>query len=851
MLDRKKKYGWVYFITAAAGVATAAHAAVTDGYVWSSRDIGARVTNIAVGDLDGDGDDDAVLISRTGASYVIAEQTSGDSYAEPSGSGGSLTDGSDDILPDDVELADLNKDGDLDMVICGALDTSPREAVVQIFTGDGNFGFTLWQTRTFSELGATGVDIGDTDDDGDLDIAVSLGSLKEGTIPITYTNGGFEVLENTYPTYSTVFPSSFSHNTTFGEGLVWDIEFADTDDDGDLDIALTRSQDSSSMLMPAMDIWEATGSFSFSLASSTTIDDLAYDLEVADLDDNGDVDFVATTAEPTNGPVPVTNDNIWVIEGDGANGTSGTDTYDVSDRDVLITYVEIGDINDDGDLDIIGVGSEDKPGLLGGFVQLNGDGSLGFSVAAVRSISDRPADVKFTHLYGTSAPMDVVIASRDAESIIGVRTESGTGFEVVSQLDTVTASGDGVFPYAIAHGDFDDDGDEDLAVASVPGNNDGVLSIFLNDGSGGFSSPQEITTFTTFGAAEMIAADLDDDDDLDLAFTDPSLDYVVWTLNNGSGTFGTPSRVATSSTPWGLAADDFDDDGDVDLITAAAGTDEVEIYENNGSASFSYDSSVTFSFDPLTVIVVDLNGDGDNDLVAGDSSASSSELGVALRTGSGTYGTPSDTSVNGQVFKILADDLDGDSDQDVFIITRTGSGVSAAGELTGLLGNGSGGFASTQTASLGTSVPIGMDIADFDNDGDDEVVISDSRTGVFAMFRSTFISPPLGQPYWDWQIVRNRYASGGDPGQVAFVDLNADCAPDIVCPTRYQDYVYLHFNRRDDLFSCGGSLTEDPDSTFEALEMMLDQFGEESTLDQDGDGVITESDLELLVGSSR
>ena len=145
----------------------------------------------------------------------------------------------------------------------------------------------------------------------------------------------------------------------------------------------------------------------------------------------------------------------------------------------------------------------------------------------------------------------------------------------------------GVYKSAMAWGDYDDDGDQDLAISGYDGTNR-IARIYRND-SGAFIDSG--LTITPVVDGSLAWGDYDDDGDLDLALaglSDSGRECSIY--SNAGNTVFTDLQaglvgVSDASLAWG----DFDGDGDLDL--AAAGniaTGGVAIvYRNLGNSQFA------------------------------------------------------------------------------------------------------------------------------------------------------------------------------------------------------------------------------------------------------------------------
>ena len=103
--------------------------------------------------------------------------------------------------------ADLDNDGDLDILIAGLNDDMGEETDVYLNNGDN--GFALHQFHTFENVHHSVGACGDYDKDGDLDVILA-GTIGSSSIARVYKNNTLPL--NTQPQK----PSGLTANTTGG-----------------------------------------------------------------------------------------------------------------------------------------------------------------------------------------------------------------------------------------------------------------------------------------------------------------------------------------------------------------------------------------------------------------------------------------------------------------------------------------------------------------------------------------------------------------------------------------------------------------------------------------------------------
>ncbi len=178
-------------------------------------------------------------------------------------------------------IADINGDGWKDIIVANGNDMARQGLLVYYNRGDGTFPLIAdWQSNDIDYHGHLAA--GDIDNDGDVDIAVSVylgagGFGNTGKAKIYYNTGSS--LEGT-PSYQSENFYTFS------------CAFGDADADGDLDLAVACGEPYNSIYDHGRIFYNNNGSFSASADWESNIVMGALDVEFGDVDGNGFLDLI-------------------------------------------------------------------------------------------------------------------------------------------------------------------------------------------------------------------------------------------------------------------------------------------------------------------------------------------------------------------------------------------------------------------------------------------------------------------------------------------------------------------------------------------------------------------------------
>lgn len=147
--------------------------------------------------------------------------------------------------------------------------------------------------------------------------------------------------------------------------------------------------------------------------------------------------------------------------------------------------------------------------------------------------------------------------------------------------DTVLRTGKG--PHFIGAADVNHDGRPDIVVCN---GDDGTISIFLQDSRGSF----DLAPGSPFAAGpqpnDIGFGDFDGDGNLDLAIPNHQSPYISIFLGDGHGRFRaapkSPFKTDSYPHPHGVALGDFNGDGKLDVMSDSWGHDKIEMFLGDG-----------------------------------------------------------------------------------------------------------------------------------------------------------------------------------------------------------------------------------------------------------------------------
>ena len=328
----------------------------------------------------------------------------------------------------------------------------------------------------------------------------------------------------------------------------------------------------------------------------------------------------------------------------------------------------------------------------------------------------------------------------------------------------------GTNPVAVAAGDFNRDGVQDLATANHSSND---VSVLLGNGDGTYGTQTRLAS--PFSPYSLAAVDLNADGRLDLVSSNLTSNNISIFLGNGNGTFQTRILVGVGSSPIALVAGDLDNDARPDLVVANRDSNALSILLGRGDGSFRPETRIPVAGAPRALALDDLNADGSLDVAVVN--VATNDVAVLIGAGDGTFllqsRYPAESGANG----IASGDLNSDGRPDLAVANYHADTVSI------FLGDGDGTFSPRSAVVVGDR-PIGVAIADMNGGGFSDLVVTNQA--------SNDISVLLGNGDGTFRP-QSRFPAVLQPAGIVVADLDRDGTADLGVANQSDNNVQVLF----------------------------------------------------------
>ena len=589
---------------------------------------------VALGDVDGDGDLDVLLGNLNNMTNRLYRNDGAGNLADVTGNLPAHLDSTSDVL-----LGDVDGDGDLDAFVANGFENLGQADRFYLNAGTGSF-FDAAFWLPLDLLDTRSAAFGDFDADGDLDVFVGKGIVKptgQGS-PLPdrlFLNGGGFFLDG-----SGLLPGGSADSRGAAVG--------DANGDGLDDLLVSRSGAGAALLL------NTGGGPLVDGAAGFPVDGIVYTGLLVDVDGDGDDDAVL-------GHGPREQNRLHLNDG-GATFTDVTDSFpgDFDDTQALA----LGDFDGDGLLDVL-VGDDDANQLY-----LN-DGSGPFLDASdqLPAASDNTRALAVADL-DLDGDQDFVAGNFFDPSRVRLGDGAGGFVDLPGALPANQEA-----TYALALGDMDGDGDPDLLL----GNGNGQANrLFTNDGTGVFAEVSAALPAHADPTRAVALGDVDGDGDLDALIGNTVFGNYVDNrlyLNNGAGFTDAQATLSSGvDETYAVALGDVDGDGDLDAYfgnathTVAADPQD-RLFLNDAAGNFT-DATALLPFsldDTHSVALGDVDGDGHLDVFVGNERQADV---VRLGDGTGAFAMAPPgflPTIDHDTEVVVLGDLDGDGDLDALV----------------------------------------------------------------------------------------------------------------------------------------------------------------------------------------
>ena len=645
-----------------------------------------------------------------------------------------------------LKVADVNDD-DLPDVILPRDGVTPEGISVLLGIGGGALGTAVGYSSGVS-VSATPqfVATGDVTGDGNID-AVLVGSGFGVTILQGDGLGGFTALS----TLPTVASSSV------------DVEIGLLNADAIPDVVVSE------LGTRGVSVLIGTGGGSFMPYVHYPFTHPSGEVSLVDFDKNGSLDIIATASVGTD-------DSVTLLLGNG-NGTFGAPTYHVASPSLFRSTV--ADVDMDGWVDIVAptnsVTYDDRAHTVS-ILRANGAG--GFR-SAIENLQGRKPFREATADFNRDGMLDV-IASDSMGVTVGLGNGDGT-FVALPKMNLVFDPG------TVLAVDWNRDSKPDFAVQPKAGGGNQVFG-YLGQGDGTFAV-MPLFTLSGYMVFSRSAADMNRDSRPDLIVSIAMTDVTVLTQDPG-GTSFTPAGGGgpTSGTVQSLCTGDWSRDGNLDVAVATASGINVFLGSATGAigstplvlmAGRSYRDVCSGDFDRNGTL--DLAG---IESVAGQSGTRG--IDVFLGDGLGGFGAPTSLPTleqNGYAIESWDANVDGKPDLIASqLADASGAFLGVHASVEAWIGSGGGTFGSSVAYSIGLTQPGNVTApyftsGDVTRDGVPDILAPSilNFAGSNVLHTVPSIVPTRGPglgPRADYGSPQAR--------RVAMGDLNRDGIPDVV-----------------------------------------------------------------------
>lgn len=349
-----------------------------------------------------------------------------------------------------------------------------------------------------------------------------------------------------------------------------------------------------------------------------------------------------------------------------------------ADINLQSVALAVGDFNNDGHQDLASLNDANQGSIS---IRL-GDGAGGFTGSTIIPLRVMSANSIAVGDFNNDGNQDLVVLSFFGVSAL-IRPGDGTGdfpdayrSEVILAEPPYTHPGNSAGPVSVEIGDFNNDGNQDLAVAN---RNNNRVAIRLGNGNGLSSGSMEVLLDSELQTHSIAVADFNNDGNQDFITADYR-GIISIRLGDGAAVFNAPaiSPIYLGFGVHSITTGDFNNDGKQDFAAAGSGNAISAVRLGDGAGGFYSPTQPTFSMGSQSgrLVVGDFNNDGNQDLAAGTYNPNT--IAFKMGEGTGNFSGGRNLSVNAPAGLLTVGDFNGDGKQDIAAYNnRTETGISS------------------------------------------------------------------------------------------------------------------------------------------------------------------------------
>jgi len=746
---------------------------------------GAGNMSVAIGDLDGDGKPDLVVTNGNGNNTIsILWNTSINdtvSFATKIdlGTGGN---------PFYISIGDLDGDGKPDLAV-----TNSGSNTVSVFHNTSSSGLVSFARRVDYGTGASpfGLSIGDLNGDHKPDLAIANYNSKTVSVLRSKVMPSPTITSFT-PTTATAGETVTITGTNFKAGTL--VKFGGTPAHSCTVVSTTiinaivdtGATGSISVTVPAGGVDSLSG-FTYTNPPAPTI--TSFTPTAAKFGDEITItgtNLVGTLAISLGGKaassfMAVSSTSLKAIVGNGASGSISLTTRSGTASIAGFTFLSPPTITS----------FSPTSGPIGTTVTITG---TNFNTTADNNVVFFGA-TRATVTAATSTTLTLAVpagATYENISVTDITTnlttnsskpfittfDGSNGFDSNSFADKASFAA-GNNQYSLVSGDVDGDGMPDLVVANYE---DNTISVFRNTSHSGSVSFAHRVVFSTMdgGPQGLAIGDLNGDGKPDLAVTNfdgNTVSIFRNTSTRGTVSFATKIDYDTGKWPNSVSIGDLDGDGKLDLAVTDFYDGTVSVLRNigsNGEVAFDHRIILTAKYAPRSISIGDLDGDGKPDLAVANLSVfrNTSTIGAI------SFATRIDLIDGG--ISVSIGDLDGDGKPDLAATNGWGGSTVSIFRNTSTVSSLS--FASRIDFVTGVD-PVKVSIGDYDGDGKPDLAVLNFLSGTVSILQNTSNNGAISF------AAKVDFSVGRNPLGISMCDLNGDGKPDLAVSNEYENTV--------------------------------------------------------------